>query len=380
MRSRHIPGDRETESPSPQQVAPAKAANGLFDEDSVWRNDPMVAFEALLLSPAFVALGRRPRPRKDAEMDGEAMEPPAVRASSATVYLSMFRSLLRHLDGKGKRFLDMDAPVFSDFLERKGCTAAVRQRYVRLIERVFDHLIERRIAARNPASEAAPQLLSAPARRLPREKPTTFVPSALQDSAVHAVLVPMLRHEDWRLVRDAAMVAVLMGAGLKVYELASMKVSWICGAHPELDIQIPQVGVSRPHRIPLRGFYADCLKAWLDRRAIMGFRQPLLFVNSVPEGLMPYVPDVGSGAGGTTKAGKRVGAGLDNSTVYRRIKAVLSKAGVSADRHGSRALRNSFAVRELNEGAAPELIEERLGLRDARSISRYTAAAKRDQH
>ena len=75
----------------------------------------------------------------------------------------------------------------------------------------------------------------------------------------------------------------------------------------------------------------------------------------------------------------RAGAGLDNSTIYRRIKAILAKTGVSTERHGSRSLRNSFAVRELNEGAAPELIEERLGLRDARSITRYVSAAKRDQ-
>lgn len=379
MRSNHIHGDREEDSHPMPAAVPAKEASGLFDEGSIWRDDPMTAFEALLLSPAFVALGRRQRPRKEADLGMPDPEPAAVRSSSATVYLSMFRSLQRHLDAEGIAFLSMNAAQFSEFLERKGTTSAVRQRYVRLVERVFDHLIERRIAAANPASEAAPHLLSAPARRLPREKPTTFVPSALHDSVLFAALAPMLRHEDWRLLRDAAMAAVLMGAGLKVYELSSMKVSWICGAHPELDIQVPQIGVSRPHRIPLRGFYADCVKAWLDRRASMQFRQPLLFVNSVPEGLMSYVPDANTRPGGPGKAGKRAGAGLDNSTIYRRIKAILAKTGVSTERHGSRSLRNSFAVRELNEGAAPELIEERLGLRDARSISRYVSAAKRDQ-
>lgn len=330
----------------------------------------MVAFEALITSPKFVELGRRDRAHAPVVTE-EVAAPVAVKSSSATVYRSMFGSLVRHLDAVGTPFLEMTEDGFTAFLESKECTAAVRKRYIRMVERVFDYLMSRGLVMRNPASLAAPQLLSQPTKALPREKPTTFVSREHENEALSQVLRQMVASEDWRIVRDAAMVAILWGAGLKMYELRAMRVNWISGRHPEFEIQVPQVGVSRPHRVPLTGLHADCLAAWLSMRLKLGFQQPLLIVKSLTEGRLPYVPTVGP-------RGQK-DPGMEHSSVYLRVKRALLQAGIDPARLGGRALRNSYAVRELADGHDADLVEERLGLRAPESMGRYRAAVKRSK-
>jgi integrase/recombinase XerD len=65
------------------------------------------------------------------------------------------------------------------------------------------------------------------------------------------------------------------------------------------------------------------------------------------------------------------GGTLDKATVYRQVKATFERAAINVERLGGRTLRNSFAVRELKEGASIELVGEFMGHRKRKSTEHY---------
>lgn len=356
--------------------------DGLFDDVSTWSTNPVGAFEGLLASPEFVALGRRDlasRNPGDAARVAQAAGGDAatsampVSAKSALVYLAMFRSYVNHLESIGVLVPEAQAEHIIGFIEAKDRTTGVRHRYIRMLERVHEHMLRRGIVRTNAASIAAPILVAAPKQARRRELPTAVVDAPERAGLAESVVRSMLQHDDWRSVRDATMAAILLGAGLKVYELVAMRTTWLTGTHPNYVVEIPAIGVSRPHRVPLPPLAADCVRTWLNCRLKHEFRQPLMFVNSLAEGRLPYVPMVSK-----TTGAPKTSAGLDTSTVYRRMKAIMKTAGIEAPRMGGRTLRNTYAVTELAAGQPAELVEERLGLREKKSLGRYVAAAKRE--
>lgn len=62
---------------------------------------------------------------------------------------------------------------------------------------------------------------------------------------------------------------------------------------------------------------------------------------------------------------------LHKATVYRHVKATLERAGIDVERMGGRTLRNSFAVRELENGAPVELVKQYMGHHELRSTEKY---------
>lgn len=337
-----------------------------FDDEESWRTQPRIAFDSFIGSADFVLLGRRDLVNRSG--DGPPDAGP-IGAASAKVYGTMFSSFLRRLDELGVQLPDATSAQISEFIGSGERTEGVRQRYVRVLERVYEHLRRRGFVETNPVSRVA--TLLAPGARVGEtesgyrpakpELPTAFVnPSGVDRVAAHveSMIAATRDRGDWRSVRDAAMAAVLLGAGLKIYELGAMRTSWISGKFPDYQVEVQRVGVSRVHRVPLSPFTAECLKSWLDLRTREGLVQPLLFVASLRDGRMQNA----SGA-------------LDKSTVYRRIKGILEAADVEAPRMGGRTLRNTFAVTALNEGGTPELVGERLGLREEKSMRRYLKAA-----
>lgn len=360
----------------------AKAPDGLFDDANTWETNPVGAFEGLLASAEFVALGRRDltsRKRGDTARATQAASGDTagavapVSAKSAQVYLAMFRSYVNHLATIDVLVPQAQAEHIVGFIEAKDRTTGVRHRYIRMLERVHEHMLRRGIVRSNAASIAAPILLAAPKQARRRELPTAVVNAPERAGLAESVVRSMLQHDDWRSVRDATMAAILLGAGLKVYELVAMRTTWLTGIHPNYVVEIPAIGVSRPHRVPLTPLAADCVRTWLNCRLQHDFRQPLMFVNSLTEGRLPYVPLVSKVTGAP-----KTSAGLDASTVYRRMKAIMKAAGIEAPRMGGRTLRNTYAVTELAGGQPAELVEERLGLREKKSLGRYVAAAKRE--
>lgn len=358
-------------------MPPPKASHpstpSLFDDAQDWVREPVMAFEGLIASPLFVALGRRELARGER---GAPNSPSPMSEKSAKVYLAMFRSYVQYLNAQQVTVPAATPEHIARFIESKERTLGVRQRYIRMLERIHEHLQRRGIVAFNAATQVAPLLQQPqqPTTMRKSELPTTFVSKEAQSELAGSVLRDMLRSDDWRSVRDAAMAAILLGAGLKVYELSAMRTSWLTGHDPDFFIEVPSVGVSRPHRVPLSPLAADCVKAWLNCRSQLGLVQPLMFVNSLTEGRLDYIPSTPSTADGTKQS-----AGLDKSTIYRRIKAILQTAGIEAAHMGGRTLRNTYAVTELSKGQSQALVEERLGLRESKSLDRYLNAANRSR-
>lgn len=69
------------------------------------------------------------------------------------------------------------------------------------------------------------------------------------------------------------------------------------------------------------------------------------------------------------------GKPLDKATVYRQVKKTFERAGLEMPRQGGRTLRNTFAVREL-ENESVELVGQLLGLERQRSTEAYLNAAR----
>ena len=58
----------------------------LFDNKEVWRSEPLRAFEAFVLAPRFIELGRRPTKTDD---EGNKVAAPPIRRGSARIYIWM---------------------------------------------------------------------------------------------------------------------------------------------------------------------------------------------------------------------------------------------------------------------------------------------------
>ena len=101
-----------------------------------WLSAPQLAFESWLAEQAF-------------------------RSSSACVYAAMWSKLLAYLDAEGLTLEHLEAAHIAAFLKANGLQRHHRQRYVRLIERVYHHLRTLRPTAGNPGSQAGQQRLGA---------------------------------------------------------------------------------------------------------------------------------------------------------------------------------------------------------------------------
>lgn len=119
----------------------------LFDKKAHWIADPMTAFGGFVESVKFVELGKRP---KRVTADGKTQEAQPLGARSIKGYVAMFSKFVRWMQGAGLsvdrvtkdhilQFLDvaMEPPKKGS---KKDLNSEIRNRYVRLLERVYDHL------------------------------------------------------------------------------------------------------------------------------------------------------------------------------------------------------------------------------------------------
>lgn len=335
-----------------------RSTQSLFDTQSTWKTDPMEAFMAFVRTDAFV--------RSGAGLQHRRRSGHPTRDSSVRVYRAMFGKVLAHLQERGVELLRATPADLRSFFERGSpLTDTTRWRYLRLLERVYSHVHDelgmREVA--NPASAVALAVATRPdtmaAAR--REKPTICVDAPAHDRLL--AVVERLQREGggtgaaaWKHERDAAMLAAMLGAGLKVAEIVGLEVDRVGRVEPDgsVAIEVPPAaaeGTVRWHRTRLAPFAVPPVLQWIARRAAMRLGGRLLFPSDRP------------------------GRPMDKATVYRRTRAAFERAGVDAAHLGGRTLRNSFAAREIVDGGSLELVGEMLGHRERRSIERYRQAA-----
>lgn len=294
----------------------------LFTQNyQAWQTNPQLAFESWLAAQDF-------------------------RKSSANVYASMWAKFLGYLAYHEIKLARLDSPHIADFLDANGLLKQHRARYIRLIERVFLHLNTLRSPSTNPGSQAAQRQMG-----VGDNDPTAFF-STVERTRLSAFLTtPSDSDAPWKVVRDHALTALAIGAGIKVGDLCRLTVNCI-----DLDdgwITLPGTGPSRPHRAQVLPFAQDVTRRWLARRRDIGAQGSAVFPSDL------------------------LGRHLHPATVFRRILHVLDDAGLRqgrAARASPQTLRNSYAAELFDAGHTNALVTEYLGLHAVLSARRLRAA------
>lgn len=325
-------------------------------EKRKWLTSAMRAFDDLVESDTFLNLGRR-QPVRDSWGRAYGLSPATIR-----LYRSMFRKYVMWLDLSKKRLLDIGAADIEQFLDstvhlegrkRKKLTSLIRQRYVLLLERVYKYL--QSPGNLNPATvflakggEKRPQLgREHDKQALTHKQVKSFMASLPEVGDTPA---------QWKRQRDRAMLAILVGAGLKASEVLTLKVSSVETDPDEegnLRIFVPRKkeGVHKEHWTVLRAFAAPEVFAWLTRRRAMKIPKTLLFPASI-DGLRP----------------------ITNMTLWRSVKQTLARAEIELKHSGSRSLRNTFAVLELAKRIDQYTVSQYLGHFEEKAIVGYVQA------
>lgn len=315
---------------------------------SSWDADPVRAFKQFVSSTAFAETGRRLR------ADGTLR---ALSAASAKIYIFMFNNWASWVQEERLTFSTVTHTDLLRFISRteKGkrvLNSKIAYRYLRLLERCYEHLdfspnpaqlailnIDRAHLAKDDAGRTlSDDQLERFFAALPAE-----APGSRQNTAF----------EGWKRRRDRAMQVVIALAGLRVSEAVGLLI-------PEVGRQIGLDGsivltltpdekhdTSHEHEITLPREGADELLPWLQERDKMAIPGQFVF----PANL--------------------TGARMTRKTVYVQMRATFERAGMDLSRSGGRTLRNTFAKRQLDNGASPDELKDVLGLALERSAADY---------
>lgn len=329
----------------------------IFDTPDGWRADPLRAFESFIATTEFVELGRHATRKRET---GKEIRP--IKRESATVYIHMFRNYLRWLAGRQLSLHNVSATDVMEFLDAphvdehnrvRKIRSLIRVRYLRLFERVYAHLG----ITPNPAQHAAFDAFKSTTAGL--DKPMVYLSEDAQARFLeHLPKAPLYdpaspTAPSWKRRRDRAMLALMLGAGLKVSEVLSLRLDQVGERAHDGSITIafpPATPNGTGHMTVLRPFAAKHVIPWIGERnaRVIPGRVQLLFPATLTANTV-----------------------LHKATVYRRVKATFEKAGIDVERMGGRTLRNSFAVRELESGTSMDLVKQYMGHQELRSTERY---------
>jgi integrase len=321
MVSSHSPGSAGRDVP----------AADLFDQEREdWRRDPRIAFDAWLAKQQF-------------------------RKSSAEVYQAQWGLFLDWLKVRHANLITVDTRTIADFVAGLAIRKPQRVRYLRLIERVLDHVREIELASTNPARFIA-QDGEAAWRNARDNEPTGFLTNherALLVAHLFSPITALSAAQRWRERRDRALIAVFLGGGLKTGEARTLTVSCVTAGSPWVVIESPNPLMAR--RTRLSPFAVAALDAWLAERRLSELAGHLVF---------PASPS---------------GRPMHKATMLRSVDALIEAAGFAESRE-SRAspqtLRNTFAADLFETGVAPELVGQWLGFMQPVSANRLHRAWK----
>lgn len=323
--------DRADRAGPPHTALP----DGLFEADlAAWRNQPERAFDGWLAQHGF-------------------------RHGTAVVYRAMWGKLLRWSGERGVPPLTWSAAQIGDFLDAQDLHKRHRYRYARLIERIFHHLSRLQQNLHNPASQAVKNHLAEG-----ENDPTAFLLPGERDLLVARILAPApdagsqekrgISPTQWKRARDVALMAILLGGGLKVAEVRALRVDGIDGIDGgPMALRMVRTDNGRAYTVPLFAFSHQPLRHWLALRAAAETLGDLVF---------PAMAN---------------GRPMHAASVYRRVEVLLDEAGVLAgrsERASPQTLRNTCGAMHFDVGTSPAAVAQLLGMRDLESGWRLHAA------
>jgi integrase/recombinase XerC len=376
----------------------SSAPSDLFDHLDAWRLEPSLAFRSFLTSEEFAKTrtkGARPR-RPDWSMGDE----------SAGIYALMFQRFIDHLSLTKQSLPEARVEDVEGFFE--GVLGSVsketQKRYVRLIERVYDHLMNSSFIEANPVSE---WVLAAKAKANAGSMPDS-APSSTEELSTDIIYpnqvtrllewltqggIKAVELDKWRDARDFTLAALGLGTGMRYFELSVLKREQVdyTPRHAEdrfaFDIKYEHtVKTSKAHRTHAELLCADLMEAWWDFRWRRGFRASTAPGGRMiaegqyvfPAGLRVPKPKVVTGQPKTARNG-HVGT-LEKSSVFRALKEMAAAAVMDGVLDGStrwvlergaQGLRRAYVLNGLTQGSDSRTLTDRLGLWHKDSIKAY---------
>jgi integrase/recombinase XerC len=177
------------------------------------------------------------------------------------------------------------------------------------------------------------------------------LPKALSvDDSVQLAAFQNDRADPWLEARDAAMVELLYGCGLRVGELTGLDAAPSAQASGWIDLDAGEAHVlgkgSKRRTVPVGREAAKALRHWLGLRARAACESPALFV----------------GRGGTR---------LSAQSIWQRLKRRSLQAGLATPVH-PHMLRHSFASHVLQSSGDLRAVQELLGHANITTTQVYT--------
>jgi len=306
-------------------MASSQPSRDLFDQQRAdWQCDPVGAFDAWLASQQF-------------------------RRSSADVYRVQWGRFLEWMALRRKTILSVDTGTIAEFVAGLDVKKPQRLRYLRLIERVLDHVRQIELASTNPARFIA-QDGEAAWRNARENEPTGFLDAAERAAILAQLFAPLDEQsaaKRWRERRDRALVAVFLGGGLKTGDALALTLDCVKPGSEWLTIEADNPLLTRVTR--LAPFAVDVLGAWLEARQQAALPGQLVF------------------------PGSPSGRPMHKATVLRAVDAIIEASGVAesrAERASPQTLRNTYAADLFERGVSAEQVGQWLGFMQPISAGR----------
>lgn len=321
-----------------------------------WQENPVLSFEKFIASDEYMASTRR-----RAEQGGAGY---TLGVSSQRIYINMFGKFIRWIGMNGLSLMTVSENDISLFLEKghaanskqqKYMASSIRVRYLRLLERVFSHLE----VAPNPAEQA---MMHIDPSQSGHDKPKVVLTERQFEQFVAALPdVPIFdasktdRSANWKTRRDNAMLMMMLAGGLTVSEVIELETKAVgsINRNGEMPVGVKASGLSKEHNTFIKAYALPTIMAWIHERTVRQIPGQYLF----PPTLL-----------GMTKTGGKL---LNKSTVYRHARVVFELAQIPIQRQGGRTLRNTFAIRELENGKTLEDLQYEMGHRTLKATYSY---------
>jgi len=202
-----------------------------------------------------------------------------------------------------------------------------------------------------------------PVRDVRAPKAAKPLPKALSvDDAVQMASFEGDGKDPWLEARDAAMVELLYGSGLRVAELTGLDVQASDAARGWVDVLAGEAHVlgkgSKRRMVPVGARAVQALQAWLQVRASA---LPALQGPAVPGATPPHVA-LFIGRNGTR---------LTAQSIWQRVRQRSVRAGLAAPVH-PHMLRHSFASHVLQSSSDLRGVQELLGHANISTTQIYT--------
>lgn len=310
-------------------MVPPSRSKDLFDQQrDDWLRDPAGAFDAWLASQQF-------------------------RHSSADVYRVQWGRFLDWLKLRRKTIRTVDTATIAEFVAGLDVRKPQRARYLRLIERVLDHVREIELASTNPARFIA-QDGEAEWRNAKDNAPTGFLSPSERATLIAYLLAPLdepSAARRWRARRDRALVAAFLGGGLKTGDAIALSIDCVRPQSQWITIEAANPVLTRTTRVA--PFAVDVIDAWLAERRQAGLPGTLVF------------------------PGSPSGRPMHKATILRAVDALLEAAGLAenrTERASPQTLRNTFAAALFEQGESPDRVGQWLGFLQPISAGRLHRA------